>query len=449
MPWGFVTCGPNEALVVSGCCYMKPLLVPGGRAFVWPAVQQVQRISLNTMTLQVESPCVYTSQGVPISVTGIAQVKIQGQNEDMLLTACEQFLDKSEAEIQHIALVTLEGHQRAIMGSMTVEEIYKDRKKFSKQVFEVASSDLVNMGITVVSYTLKDIRDEETTRTLGNAAGGTLIRLDQIRENQGYLKSLGMARTAEVKRDARIGEAEARCDAQIKEAIAEEQRMAARFLNDTEISKAQRDFELKKAAYDVEVQTKKAEAEMAYELQAAKTKQRIKEEQMQVKVVERTQEIAVQDQEMKRREQELEATIRKPAEAEKFRLEKIAEANKYRVVLEAEAEAESIKIRGEAEAFAISAKAKAEAEQMAKKAEAYREYREAAMVEMLLDTLPKVAAEIAAPLSQAKKITMVSTGSGEVGAAKLTGEVLDIVNKVPELVKNITGVDIARSVHAG
>ncbi|XP_011213517.1 PREDICTED: flotillin-1 isoform X1 [Bactrocera latifrons] len=430
MVWGFVTCGPNEALVVSGCCYMKPLLVPGGRAFVWPTIQQVQRISLNTMTLQVESPCVYTSQGVPISVTGIAQVKIQGQNEDMLLTACEQFLGKGESEIQHIALVTLEGHQRAIMGSMTVEEIYKDRKKFSKQVFEVASSDLANMGITVVSYTIKDIRDEEG-------------------DSKGYLKSLGMARTAEVKRDARIGEAEARCDAHIKEAIAEEQRMASRFLNDIEIAKAQRDFELKKAAYDVEVQTKKAEAEMAYELQAAKTKQRIKEEQMQVKVIERTQEIAVQEQEIQRRERELEATVRRPAEAEKFRLEKLAEANKLRVVMEAEAEAESIKIRGEAEAFAIEAKAKAEAEQMAQKAEAWREYREAAMVEMLLDTLPKVAAEVAAPLSQAKKITMVSSGQGEIGAAKLTGEVLQIVNKVPELVKNITGVDIARSMHAG
>lgn len=81
----------------------------------------------------------------------------------MLLAACEQFLGRKESEIQHIALVTLEGHQRAIMGSMTVEEIYKDRKKFSKQVFEVASSDLVNMGITVVSYTLKDIRDEEVS----------------------------------------------------------------------------------------------------------------------------------------------------------------------------------------------------------------------------------------------------------------------------------------------
>ncbi|XP_026462507.1 flotillin-1 isoform X2 [Ctenocephalides felis] len=429
MTWGFVTCGPNEALVISGCCYSKPLLVPGGRAFVWPSIQRVQRISLNTMTLQVDSPTVYTSQGVPISVTGIAQVKIQGQNEEMLSAACEQFLGKRESEIQHIALVTLEGHQRAIMGSMTVEEIYKDRKKFSKQVFEVASSDLVNMGITVVSYTLKDIRDEEGAK--------------------GYLKSLGMARTAEVKRDARIGEAEARCDAQIKEAIAEEQRMASRFLNDTEIAKAQRDFELKKAAYDVEVQTKKAEAEMAYELQAAKTKQRIKEEQMQIKVVERTQEILVQDQEMQRRERELEATVRRPAEAEKYRLEKIAEANRKRVILEAEAEAEAVKVRGEAEAFAIAAKAKAEAEQMSKKAEAWKEYKEAAMVDMLMQTLPKIAAEVAAPLSQAKKITMVSSGAGDVGASKLTGEVLTIVSKMPELVKSMTGVDISRTVNAG
>ncbi|KAL1130957.1 hypothetical protein AAG570_012198 [Ranatra chinensis] len=423
MTWGFVTCGPNEALVVSGCCYAKPLLVPGGRAFVWPTIQCVQRISLNTMTLQVDSPTVYTSQGVPISVTGIAQVKIQGQNEEMLLAACEQFLGKSESEIQHIALVTLEGHQRAIMGSMTVEEIYKDRKKFSKQVFEVASSDLVNMGITVVSYTLKDIRDEEL---------------------KGYLKSLGMARTAEVKRDARIGEAEARRDAQIKEAIAEEERMASRFLNDIEIAKARRDFELKKAAYDVEVQTKKAEAELAYELQAAKMKQRIKEEQMEILVVERKQEITVQDQEMQRKEKELIAQVRQPAEAEKFRLEKLAEANRARVVMEAEAEAEAVRIRGEAEAFSMQAKAKAEAEQMKKKADAFREYRQAAIVDMLLDALPKMAAEVAAPLSQAKKITMVSSGNGDVGASKLTGEVLQIVTKVPEMVKVITGVDIMK-----
>jgi flotillin len=165
-------------------------------------------------------------------------------------------------------------------------------------------------------------------------------------------------------------------------------------------------------------------------------------------VVERTQQIAVQDQEMQRRERELEATVRRPAEAEKFRLEKLAEANHNRVILEAEAEAQALRLRGEAEAFAIEAKAKAEAEQMAKKADAWKEYKEAAMIDMFLDVLPKVAAEVAAPMAQTKKITMVSTGSGEVGAAKLTGEVLEIVNKVPQLVKTLTGVDIAKNIHA-
>jgi len=378
------------------------------------------------MTLQVTSVNVNSGQGVAISVTGIAQVKIQGQNEEMLLAACEQFLSKSDDEIQQVALETLEGHQRAIMGSMTVEEIYKDRKKFSKQVFEVASSDLVNMGITVVSYTLKDIRDEE-----------------------GYLKALGMARTAEVKRDARIGEAEARRDAQIKEAIAEEERMASRLLNDTEIAKAKRDFELKKAAYDVEVQTKKAEAELAYELQAAKTKQRIKEENMQIKVIERTQEIAIQSQEIQRRERELDSSVRRPAEAEKFKQEKLAEANRNKSIMEAEAEAEAVALKGDAEAYAIEIKAKAEAEKMAKKADAWKEYKEAAMVDMMLQTLPKVAAEVAAPLSQAKKITMVSDGSGEVGAARITSEVLEVMVKVPDMVNRMTGVDVTNNIMSG
>jgi len=418
----FNTCGPNEAMVVSGCCLSKPLLVPGGRVFVWPGIQKIQRLSLNTMTLTIDSNSVYTQLGVAISVTGVAQVKIQGQNEEMLQAACQQFLGKRETEIQMIARETLEGHQRAIMGNMTVEEIYKDRKKFSKAVFEVASSDLVNMGISVVSYTLKDIRDEE-----------------------GYLRSLGMARTAQVKRDARIGEAEARRDATIREAVAEEQRMRARYANDIEIAHAQRDFELKKASYDQEVETKKAQSELAYDLQAAKTKQRIKEEQMQIRVVERSQQISVQEQEIVRRERELEAQVQKPADAEKYRLEKLAEANRNRMVLEAKATAESVQMKGDAEAFAIEAKAKAEAEQMAKKADAWKDFQEAAMVDMVLEAMPKVAAEIAAPLAQTKKVTMVSTGQGDVGAAKLTGEVMEIMQKLPNVVNGMTGVDISKA----
>ncbi|GBL66651.1 Flotillin-1, partial [Araneus ventricosus] len=186
----------------------------------------------------------------------------------------------------------------------------------------------------------------------------------------------------------------------------------------------------------------KAESDLAFNLQAAKTRQKIKEEQMQVKVIERAQEIQVQEQEILRKEKELEATVRRPAEAEKYRLEKLAEANRNRVIMEAEAEAEAIRLRGEAEAFAIEAKAKAEAEQMAKKADAFKEYREAAMVDMVLDTLPKIAAEVAAPLTQCNRVVMVSDGKSDVGAGRLTGEVLDIIAQVPHVVTKLTGVNI-------
>jgi len=371
------------------------------------------------MTLEVHSPRVYTSQGVPISVVGTAQVKINGSSEEMLSYAAEQFGGKPANEILRICLETMEGHQRAIMGNMSVEEIYRDRKTFSKKVFEVASVDLHNMGIAVISYTLKDVRDEV-----------------------GYLASLGQARTAQVKKDALIGEAEARRDATIAEALAEEQRMESKLVNDTEIARSKRDFELKKATYDIEVNTAKAEAEMAYSLQAAKVQAKIKEEEMQVKVVERAQNIAIQEQEIMRREKELDSKVKKPAEAEKYRLEKIADAEKQKVVLEAEAEAEAIALRGEAEAYAIEVKAKAEAEQMAKKADAWKEYKEAALVDMMLKVLPKIAAEVAGPMSETNKITMVSTGDGPIGASRVTNEVLDIMGSLPETVKKMTGVDI-------
>uniref|UniRef100_A0A673J592 Flotillin n=2 Tax=Sinocyclocheilus TaxID=75365 RepID=A0A673J592_9TELE len=413
----FYTCGPNEAMVVSGCGRSPPLMIAGGRVFVFPCIQQIQRISLNTLTLNVKSDKVYTRHGVPISVTGIAQVKIQGQNKEMLAAACQMFMGMSEVEIAQIALETLEGHQRAIIAHLTVEEIYQDRKKFSEQVFKVASSDLLNMGIGVVSYTLKDVHDD-----------------------QNYLSSLGKARTAQVQRDARIGEAQFKRDAVIREAHAMQEKISAQYKNEIEMAKAQRDFELKKAAYDMEVPN---DLQLGFQL-VAKTKQRIEEEKMQVQVVERTQQITLQEQEITRREKELEAKVQKPAEAERYRIEKLAEAEKLQLIMEAEAEAEAIRMRGEAEAFALEAKGRAEAEQMAKKAEAFKQYKEGAMVDMLLEKLPLMAEEISKPLCAAQKVTMVSSGGSEVGAAKLTGEVLEIMTRLPSAVEKLTGVKISQ-----
>ena len=143
-----------------------------------------------------------------------------------------------------------------------------------------------------------------------------------------------------------------------------------------------------------------------------------------------------------RKEKELSAMVKQPAEAEKFRLERLAEANKNRVILEGEAEAETIRLRGEAEAFAIEAKAKAEAEQMAKKAAAFAEYGEAAKVAMMLDVLPKLAAECAAPIMNCSKIKVVASGGGDIGAAKLTGEVVDIMGKMPTMLEKNTGINL-------
>jgi len=415
---GFYTCGPNEAIVVSGVGYDVPETIIGGRVFKLPFLQRIQRISLNTFTLNINSPNVFTEKGVAVTVDGVAQVKIS-TNEDLLARACQIFLDKSEDEIQNICQETLEGHQRAIMGNMTVEQIYKDRLKFSEAVFDVASSSLVAMGVTVISYTIKSLSDEH-----------------------GYLEALGMTRTAQVKRDARIGEAEAKKDSGIKEAMANERRMQSEYYNNTQIALAKRDFELKKAEFDKEVETKKATSALAYDLQRAKTKQLIQEENMQVKVIERMQAIKIQEEEMARKEKELSAQVKQPAEAEKYRLEKLAEANKNRVILEGEAEAETIRLKGEAEAFAIEAKAKAEAEQMAKKAAAFQEYDEAAKVSMILDMLPRLAAECTAPMLNCQKIKVVASGDGDIGAAKLTGEVVDIMAKMPMMLEKNTGINL-------
>ncbi|XP_063281001.1 flotillin-1 isoform X1 [Prinia subflava] len=335
------------------------------------------------------------------------RVKIQGQNKEMLAAACQMFLGKSESEIGQIALETLEGHQRAIMAHMTVEEIYKDRQKFSDQVFRVASSDLVNMGISVVSYTLKDVHDE-----------------------QDYLRSLGKGRTAQVQRDARVGEAEAKRDAGIREARARQEQVSAQLLSEEATARAQRDFQVAQAECDRAVSARRATAELAFQLQAARSQQAIAAQRGEVALVERAQQAQLQEQEVGRRCQELEATVRKPAEAERYRLERLAEAQRTQVLLQAEAEAEALKVTGAARADAVASRARAEAAAAAAKAEAFGQFQDAAVVEMVLQRLPQVAEAVAQPLLGTRRVTLVG-GSGDVGVAKIPAEILDLVTRLP------------------
>jgi len=439
---GFHKAGPNEALIVSGGG-KQPTIKVGGRKFVYPIIEKAQYLSLEVMTLTVNTPKVYTSAGVAVTVDGVAQVKV-GRGEEAIRTAAQQFLGKSPAEIADIALQTLEGQQRAILGTMTVEEIYQDRVAFAERVREVAAADMTNMGLEIVSFSIRDIQDE-----------------------QGYLEALGVSRTEEVKRDAAIGEAEAQRDAGIKEAQAEQKRQAARFEADTNIAQSQRDFETEKADYDRQVNARRAEAELAYALQEAKTRQQIREEELQIEVVERQKQIEIQEQEITRRERELDATVRRPAEAERDRLETVAdgmrrqtrvdaeaeayrlqttaEGEKARILAEAEADAEATRLNGQAEADAIKARGLAEAEAMQRKADAWKEYGQAALLQQLFESLPAVANAVAQPLAKTDRIVVIGGGGGEsegAGASKVTRDVTNTVAQLPALVEALTGIDL-------
>ncbi|XP_071532817.1 flotillin-1-like [Panulirus ornatus] len=420
-----LTCGPNEVLVVSGLGYNKPAMITGGRVVVFTCLHKWWRLSLNVMTISVDSPGVYTAQGVALKVNGVAQIKISTQHPDVLALACEHFLHKRQSEIEALITATLEGHQRGIMGTMTVEDIYKNRKLFNQRVFDVASKDLYNLGFQVLSYTIKDLNDEN-----------------------GYLTALGMAQTAQVQRDAKIGQVEADRDARIKKCLAEEELLAAKFANDVLIAEAERDYMLQKANYDQEVKAKQAEADLAFELQSCKTRQKIQEEKMETLVVERKAKILVEEQEIQRREKQLDVSIKQPALAEKYRLETIATAHKQRTLLEAEAEAEAKQLKAEAMAHAIQAKAEAEAVQMNHKAEAWEHYGNAAILSMYLDTMPKMVHGVSSTLSNAKSVTMVSSGESPVGAQKLTTEVINITNSVPVMVKDMTGIDLLKTLRS-
>ncbi|XP_058238684.1 flotillin-2a isoform X2 [Hemibagrus wyckioides] len=411
------TVGPNEALVVSGgCCGSdKKTYTVGGWAWAWWLLTDIQKISLEVITVLCRCENIETSEGVPLDVTGVAQVKVMTDPE-LLSLACEQFLGKSVMEIKGVILQTLEGHLRSILGTLTVEQIYQDRDQFASLVREVAAPDVGRMGIEILSFTIKDVYD----------------KVD-------YLSSLGKTQTAAVQRDADIGVAEAERDAGIREAECKKEMMDVKFLADTKMADSKRELEMQKAAFNQEVNTKKAEAQLAYELQAAKEQQKIRLEEIEIEVVQRKKQITIEEKEIVRTDKELIATVKRPAEAEAYKMQQLAEGHKVKKVLTAQAEAEKIRKIGEAEAASIEAVGKAEAEKMKLKAEAYQQYGEAAKTALVLEALPKIAGKVAAPLGKTNEIVILS-GEG----SRVTGEVSRLLAELPVTVNALTGVDLTK-----
>lgn len=444
----YIKVGPNEVLIISGrkrkvihpdgsITVVGYRIVHGGGAFVIPVIEQAQIMSMELITLDIKTPPVITLHGVPVLVDGVAQIKVKS-DEISIGTAAEQFLSKTQIEIMKIAHQTLEGHLRAILGTMTVEDIYKNRDEFAIKVQQVSAPDLSNMGLCIVSFTLRDITDE----------------------NQ-YLESLGKARIAEIKKDASIGEANAQMTATIKASEAARDGEIAKIEAKTRIAEKTRDYEMNQAEYQASVNKKKAQTDLAYDLEYNIKQQEVKREEMNVQIVEKEKSIEIQEKEVKRKQQEFEATVIKAAEAEKQKIEMLAGAAKFKSLTEvevekakgmAEAEVEKAKgataieiekNRGLTEAEIIKAKGQSEADAMSEKAAAWQKYNDAAIVQMVVEKLPELARAVAEPLSRTEKIVMINSGNGgEGGASKMTRDVLGVISQLPPAIESLTGIKL-------
>jgi flotillin len=422
--------GPHEALVVYG--FRGTRIIKGRGSVILPMVENCRPLSLELMSFDVApQQDLYTKQGVAVTVEAVAQIKVKSDPES-IHTAAEQFLTKTPQEREGLIRLVMEGHLRGIIGQLTVEEIVKQPEMVGDRMRSTCADDMNKMGLEVISFTIKEVRDKNE-----------------------YISNMGRPDVARIKRDADVAAAEAERDTAIKraeamraaavaKAQADKERVLAETLSQAAQAEATRDLEIKKANFQESVQKQKASADKAYELQTNVMQQQVVAEQVKIQRIEKESQIAVQDAEIQRRERELIATVLKPAEVERQRIETLAEAEKQRLTFEADGRASSTRSTGEAEAEIIFKKGEAEAKAMNVKAEAYQEYNQAAVVDKLLTNMPEIVKALAAPLAHVDKITIVSTGNADsAGMHKVTGDITAMAAQIPALFETLSGMKMS------
>jgi flotillin len=450
----YIKVPPNKVAVFYGRKHRTPdgrtigfRLVTGGARLKWPVIEEVTYLDLMVFPIDLDVKDVPNKDGVLVSVQGVANVKIRN-DETSLVAAAERFLGLPHAAIREIAYKNLEGHLRSIVGRLTVEEIVRDRQKFNQEVLMEAAADLAKIGLGVDVLTVQKIEDKE-----------------------GYILALGKKRTAEVKRDAQIGEALASREATIQSTTALREAKERENENLALIAQAEKERDVKKAQYEAEVQAQQARAQQAGPLAEAKARQEVVEQEVLVELVRTRKQAEVAEAEAVRRERQLVAEVVKPADAERQKVILAAEAQKQKEILEAEgrksaiivvaeaerqrnaleglgeaealkvkllaeaegtkakllAEADGTKAKLLAEAEGVKAKLLAEAEGALKKAEAFAKLDESSKTMLVLERFPDVikafapvAGAVAAPMGNIDKLVMLDSGGHSDGAGTLT-----------------------------
>jgi flotillin len=421
--------GPHEALIVYG--FRGTRVVQGHGTVIFPMVENCRDLSLELMSFDVApQQDLYTKQGVAVTVEAVAQIKVKSDKES-ILTAAEQFLTKTDQEREGLIRLVMEGHLRGIIGQLTVEEIVKQPEMVGDRMRATCADDMNKMGLEVISFTIKEVRDKNE-----------------------YITNMGKPDVARIKRDADVATAEADRDTAIRRAVAtresavakaqaDQERVLAETLSQAKQAEAQRDLEIKKAQYLEVTKKQQAQADKAYDIQTNIMQQQVIAEQVKVQQVEKEGQVKVQEAEINRREKELIATVLKQAEIERQRIETLAMAEKQRLMSEAEGHASSIRQQGEAEAEIIFKKGEAEAKAMNVKAEAFQEYNQAAVIDRLFASMPEIVKALASPLANVDKITIVSTGNGDTsGMNKITGDITKMAAQVPALFETLSGMPL-------
>jgi flotillin len=452
---------PDQAMVVYGRKRGDKgfIVISGGAKFIVPIVESVKFMAIGAQQLLIRVADVITKSGVPVTVDCVAVIKISSE-QTKLNVAAQQWLSKPVTEIHTAAQEIITGHIRGVCATLEVEQINADRDALSGQIRQVAVPDLANMGLEIVSLTVKDIADQV-----------------------GYLDALGKRRTAEVKRDAIIGEASARKDAIAKSAEYDRMGQQARFEADAAIAASQRDRDVKVNQYQAEVERERANKEIAFDLQDRIRRQELVQAEVSIQIREKEKQIELQQKEIERKTKEVESTIRVPAKAEADRVATIAEGDQRATVLRAQgeasatfargkaqadviqvqgeananiirvtgvadgdktravglAEADIIKAKGLSEAAAIEATGKATAEAMLKKADAWAKYQDAAKLQVVVEGLPNIMREMAQPLAGTDKLIMMGGAGGPSG---LVENVAQGALKASALLESITGVSL-------
>ncbi|HOJ04724.1 MAG TPA: SPFH domain-containing protein [Bacteroidota bacterium] len=423
--------GPNEVLVISG--RRSVITTPdgtkqeigykfriGGGSFVNPFKEQADTLPIEVVSVNIRTPEVLSKDGIPILSESSAQVKIDS-NEYSIFLATQNFMGGGTDAVREVAQTVLEGKVRESIGSMTIEELYQNRQEFANRVYNAVVRDLGSMGLVMISFALKDITD-----------------------TQGYLEALSKPRIAAAKRDAIVKQAEYDRDAEIYAAQAKKEADIAKLTAAAEVAGRNWRNEELKAKSQIEVNKVRAVADTSYELERYKLAQEVKREEYKVKFIETEEQAKVQVEEIKRKEKELEANVIKPAEARKAQIQTEAEAESYRMLREAEAKAQVRAKENELEAERIKMLGRSEADAMMEKAKAYGEYNQTAMYQMILDILPELTKNVAEPLSRIDKITLIGGTDGKLGTSQITGQIAEVLANVPEVVKTLTGVDLAQ-----